>query len=145
MKWEHTLTVDAPADVVWRITVDIDNLPSVTPTISGVERLDQGPLTVGSRARLKQPRQSPAVWTVTELDDGRTFIWQTKRLWMTMVGSHRIEALDTGCRNTLALELKGFGSRLLAAMIGKTVRTAIATESAGLKTVAEAEVAGAAG
>jgi uncharacterized membrane protein len=140
MKWEHSLAVDAPASVVWDFTVDIDNLPSVTPTITSVERLDSGPLAVGSRARLKQPRQAPAVWTVTELDEGRAFVWQTRRLWLTMVGAHRIEDLGDSCRNTLTLELNGWGSRLLGALLGRTVRSTIATESTTLKAAAEAQV-----
>ena len=140
MKWEHTLTVEAPAAVVWGLTVAIDNLPSVTPTVTSVERLDPGPLAVGSRARLKQPRQAPAVWTVTELDEGRAFVWQTKRLWMTMVGIHRIEDLGGGTsRSRLGLELNGWGSRLLGALMGSMIRTTIATENAGLKAAAEAQ------
>lgn len=142
MRWEHAQTIDAPAERVWAVTVDVDGLPSVTPTVTSVERLDQGTLTVGSRVRLKQPRQSAAVWTVTELDEGRSFVWQTKRLGMTMIGIHAIEELDaSSCRNILALELTGWGSRLLGALIGKSVHTAIATESAGFKATAEGSVA----
>jgi len=36
--------------------------------MTSVERLDDGPITLGSRARVKQPGQRPAVWTVTELE-----------------------------------------------------------------------------
>lgn len=138
MRWEHAETIDAPAHVVWRITADIDGLPAVTPTVLSVERLDQGPMAVGSRVRLKQPRQSPAVWTVTRLEEGRVFVWQTRRLGVTMVGSHHVEDLGDTCRNTLAVELTGRGSRLLGALIGGRVRAAVATESAGFKRVAEA-------
>jgi uncharacterized membrane protein len=140
MRWEHAETIDAPADAVWRITADIAGLPAVTPTVLAVERLDQVPLAVGSRVRLKQPRQTPAVWTVTRFDEGSAFVWQTKRLGMTMVGSHHIEDLGETCRNTLAVELTGWGSRLLGALIGGQVRTAIAIESAGFRKVAESEV-----
>lgn len=131
------MTIAAPADTVWRLTTDVTNLPSLTPTMQKVERLDDGPLQVGSRTRIKQPGQSAAVWTVTRIEPGSEFVWETKRLWLRMVGGHRIEDLDGSCRNVLSLELTGPGSGLLGALIGSTVRKAIATENAGFKTAAE--------
>jgi uncharacterized membrane protein len=140
MQWEDTATIDAPAATVWRLTIDLANLPSLTPTMQSVERLDDGPLRVGSRARIKQPGQAPAVWTVTAVEEGRMFVWQTRRLWMTMVGGHRVEELGGGAsRNTLTLELTGPGSGLLGRMIGSAVRKAISTENAGIKAAAEAD------
>jgi uncharacterized membrane protein len=138
MKWENTATIEAPAATVWRLTVDVTNLPSLTPTMRRVELLDSGPLRVGSRARIAQPGQLPAVWTVTELDDGRVFAWQTKRLWLTMAGAHRIEDLGAQSRNTLSLDLRGPGARLLGLLIGGMIRKSISTENAGFKRAAEA-------
>jgi uncharacterized membrane protein len=138
MKWEHAVTIDAPAERVWTLTVDVETLPSVTPTVTSVLRLDEGPLALGKRTRLKQPGQAAAVWTVTRFEPTGTFAWQTKRLWLTMVGTHRIEDLGDSCRNTLSLELTGPGARLLGALIGKSVLKAISTENAGFKAVAEA-------
>lgn len=137
MKWQHSLTIKAPAAKVWDLTIDVSNLPSLTPTMQQVERLDDGPLAVGSRTRIKQPMQAPAVWTVTRIDPGRTFVWQTKRLWLTMSGVHELEDLGAECRNTLSVELTGPGSRLLGLLVGATVRKAIGTENAGFKSAAE--------
>lgn len=131
------MKIEASADTVWRLTIDVTNLPSLTPTMRKVERLEDGPLRVGSRTRIKQPLQSPAVWTVTRIEPGREFVWETRRLWLRMVGAHRIEDLDDACRNVLSLELVGPGSGLLGALIGPAVRKAIATENAGFKAAAE--------
>ena len=131
------MTIDAAADTVWRLTIDVTNLPSLTPTMQKVERLDDGPLRIGSRTRIKQPRQSPAVWTVTRIDPGREFTWETRRLGMRMVGSHRIEDLGDQCRNTLSIEMTGLGAGVFGALVGSVVRKAIATENAGLKAAAE--------
>ncbi len=138
MRWTDVTRIAAPADVVWRLTTDVAGLPSITPTMRTVERLDDGPLRVGSSARVRQPGQLPAVWTVTELDPGRRFVWQTRRPGLTMVGSHLVEPDGDGCRNTLVLDAKGPAARPVGWLLGPLLRKALRTENAGFKRAAEA-------
>jgi uncharacterized membrane protein len=137
MRWEDTVTIEAPAEVVWDLTLDIASWPGITPTMTSVERLDEGPMHVGSSARVKQPRQTAAVWTVTRLEPGRGFTWQTRRMGMTMTGSHMVEPVGDHCRNTLSIDVEGRGSVLFGRMFGRMVATAIATENAGFRAKAE--------
>jgi uncharacterized membrane protein len=134
------LVIDATVDEVWALTVDVERWPELTPTMTSVERLDDGPLRVGSTARVVQPKQRPTVWTVTALDAPHTFEWEAKVLGVTMVGSHHLVSLDDGARtrNELRLRLSGFGSGLLRRVLGGTFREAIQTENEGFKRVAEA-------
>ena len=133
MRWENTVTIDAPAQRVWDLTIGVTNWPSFTPTVQKLERLESGPMQVGSRARIKQPGQTAAIWTVTRLAPGREFAWQTKRMGVTMTGTHRVEPTDSGCRNTLAIDVAGPGSRLFGMLFGPLLRKAIATENAALR------------
>ncbi|HRE03530.1 MAG TPA: SRPBCC family protein, partial [Ilumatobacteraceae bacterium] len=71
----NSIVIAAPAAVVWNLTIDVANWPSVTPTMTSVERLDDGPFGIGSKARVKQPMQRPTTWTVTEFDPERRFAW----------------------------------------------------------------------
>jgi uncharacterized membrane protein len=137
MRWEDTVTIEAPAEVVWDLTLDVAAWPGITPTMTSVERLDGGPIHVGSSARVKQPRQTTAVWTVTRLEQGREFTWQTKRMGMTMTGSHVVEPVGDHCRNRLSMDVEGRGSVLFGRMFGRMVATAIATENAGFRAKAE--------
>jgi uncharacterized membrane protein len=134
------LIIDATIEEVWALTVDVEGWPDTTPTMTRIERLDDGPLRVGSQARVVQPKQRPTVWTVTALEAPHTFEWATKVLGVTMVGSHHLVALDGGarCRNELRLRLSGFGSGLLRRVLGRTFRSAIETENQGFKRAAEA-------
>src|SRR3954452_365641 len=75
---EHTVTIAAPPAQVWAVVIDIERWPERIPTVDTVERLDDGPLAVGSRTRLQQPKLPPAVWTVTELIDGTSYTWDSK-------------------------------------------------------------------
>ena len=129
--------IEAPVDQVWALTIDVERWPELTPTMTSVERLDDGPLRVGSTARIVQPRQRPTVWTVTRLDAPHAFEWQAKVGTLTMTARHHLEAEGDGCRNHLDLVLTGFGHGLAARLLGGTMRQAIATENAGFKREAE--------
>jgi uncharacterized membrane protein len=129
--------IAASVDRVWQLTIDIERWPTLTPTVTSVERLDDGPLHVGSAARVVQPRQRPTVWTVTTFDEGKVFEWKAKMLSVTMTGTHRLEATADGCHNTLMIGLSGFGSSVLGRMVGRQIKTAIDTENDGFKKAAE--------
>jgi len=139
MRWETSLEIDAPAERVWDLTVDVAGWPAFTPTMQSVQRLDDGAFGMGSSARIKQPGQGPAVWTVTAFEPGRGFSWSTRRMGLTMTGGHRITPRDGGCVNTLSIELTGAGSRVMWLLLGGLMRRSISTENAGFKAKAEAQ------
>lgn len=134
------LEIAAPVEAVWAHTVNVASWPQLTPTITSVELLDDGPLVVGSRARIVQPHQRPRIWTVTTLDAPTRFEWKTRVGPVEMVGGHRIEATPTGCVNSLSVELSGPGSALLRAVLGRALQRTIATENQGFRRAAETTV-----
>ena len=138
MRWTDTLEIDTPADTLWQVTMDVEALPSMTPTMTSVERLTPGDLRPGSQVRIKQPAQPARVWTVTETQAPHRFVWHTKVGLATMVATHELSATDQGTTNTLTLELTGPGSGLLGRLIGGKVAETLATENAGFKRTAEA-------
>jgi hypothetical protein len=143
MRWENTVEIDTPAETVWQLTVEVTGWPEFTPTMTSVQRLEAGPLRVGSRARIKQPGQSAAVWTVTALDGSRRFFaWQTRRLGLTMLGSHLVQERGQGCRNTLGIEITGRGAGLFWFLFGALLRRSLVTENAGFQTRAQTSVRG---
>lgn len=84
MRFENHQTIHAPIERVWELTVQVERWPSITPTMASVERLDDGELRPGSRARIEQPGRKPAIWTVTRVDGPRVFEWETKTAGVTM-------------------------------------------------------------
>jgi uncharacterized membrane protein len=137
MRWETSIEIDAPASRVWGLTVDVAAWPTFTPTMRRVERLDDGPFGPGSSARIKQPGQAPAVWTVMRFEAGRSFGWQTRRMGLTMTGSHLVTSRGDGCVNTLSIELTGRGSGVVWLLLGPLLRRSIVTENAAFKRQAE--------
>lgn len=135
--FQHTSTIAAPPEKVWAVLVDVARWPERIPTVDAVQRLDDGPLHVGARTRLKQPRLSEAVWTVTELTGGASFTWESTSPGVTVVASHLVEPHADGTQLTLLLDLKGplagVGWLLTKAMTKRYVET----EAASIREVAE--------
>ncbi|KAA1429177.1 SRPBCC family protein [Nocardioides antri] len=105
--FETTRHIDAPTDAVWRVMSDVARWPEWTPTVTGVDRLDDGPLRVGSRAKLRQPRLPAAVWEVTHLVEGREFTWEAKGPGVRTIGRHEVVADGSGSKVTLSIEQAG--------------------------------------
>jgi uncharacterized membrane protein len=144
MKIEHALHIDAPHGLVWALTDDIESWPRHTPTITSVERLDPGPLEVGSRVRIEQPRLPARTWTVTDFEPGHRLTWWTRLLGAKMIATHQVEAVDpgepsSGTTNTLAVEFEGPTGWPVGKVFGRAVRRAIATENEGFRSAAEAQ------
>ena len=133
MRARHSLVVDATPEVLWELTADVERWPSITPTVTSVERLDEGPLDVGSRARLRQPRQRPRVWTVDRVEPPRHFEWSAPLGPFRVVGRHLIEPVPEGCRNTLEVELTGPGARLAWLLLRRPFSEAIRQENEGFR------------
>lgn len=128
-----SIDVLAPADAVAEVMFDVERWPEWTSTVTSVRRLDEGPLRVGSRAAIRQPKLLPAVWTVTAINPGRGFIWITKSPGVTITAGHFAEPTPTGCRATLSLQFSGVLSSLVAALTGGLSERYLKIESEGLK------------
>ena len=137
MRVDNEITIDAPIEDVWALTIDVEAMPSLSETFISVQRLDAGPLKVGSRTVVEQPGLGKRTWTVSEMDPPHRFAWTTRLLGSRMTGIHELEAAGTGCRNRLAIEITGWTSPLLGALIKKQIAKAIAIENSGLKRTAE--------
>ena len=142
MRWTDVLLIRTPADVVWRLTTQVADWPSFLPTVQRLERIDEGPLRVGSSARIKQPGQPVATWIVTRLEPGREFTWQATRRGLTIAGSHLVEETADGCRNTLTLEATGPAARPFGWAFGPMVRRSLRSENAGFRAKAEGSGSG---
>jgi carbon monoxide dehydrogenase subunit G len=133
----HTVTIAAQPEKVWSVVVDVDRWPERIPTVDTVERLDGGPLVVGSRTRLQQPRLPTAVWTVTELTQGSSFTWVSRSPGVTVTASHLVEPHPDGSRLTLAVDVSGPISWIGWLMTRSLTKRYVETEAASIKRAAE--------
>lgn len=138
---QHAVTIAAPPERVWAVLVDVERWPERIPTVDTVERLDPGPLAVGSRVRLSQPKLATAVWTVTELTDGSSFAWESRSSGVTVVATHLVEPHPDGCRLTLAITVSGAMSGIGWLFSRSLTRRYVETEAASIRKAAEASTA----
>ena len=105
--FETSRHIDAPTQPVWEVLFDVAHWPEWTPTVSSVERLDEGPFGVGSRAKVRQPKLPQAVWEVTEVVDGRSFTWEAKGPGLKTIARHEVVPDGNGSKVTLSIEQTG--------------------------------------
>jgi uncharacterized protein YndB with AHSA1/START domain len=141
MEWTNEQTIDAPPDVVWQLTTDVTAWPSYMPTVTSLERLENGPLRLGAGARIKQPGQREAVWLVTRFEPGHEFSWRSERRGLTFVGTHRVEPEGAGSRNVLTIEMTGPLAPVLGLLMGPFMRRVLRTENACFAARAEGRTA----
>ena len=108
MEQRTRIDVEAPVEQVWEVLRDVERWPEWAPTVTSVRRLDDGPLAVGSRVRVEQPRIPPTEYVVTELEPSRSFTWVATGPGVRTTARHLLEELGTGrTRVTLAVEQAG--------------------------------------
>jgi uncharacterized membrane protein len=138
MKYQKTIVVAADPARVWEVLSDVERWPERITTYQSVERLDDGPLKVGSRARVKQDKLAAGVWEVTEMILGESFVWTSRQPGVRLVGCHLVTAEPVGgVRLTLEIEQSGPLSWMITLLMGRLVRRYVDIEGAALKAAAE--------
>jgi hypothetical protein len=122
---------------VWGVLSDLECWPAWTPTVTNIRRVDRGPLAVGSRVRIRQPKLPPAVWQLTELDEGRGFTWVTRGPGVRVTARHWVEAIEGGSRATLSIQFSGLLGPLVARLTRGLNERYLALEAKGLRTRSE--------
>jgi uncharacterized membrane protein len=131
--FKAAVNIDSLPQRVFEILRDVERWPEWTSTMISVQRIDRGPFTVGSSARVRQPKLRPAVWQVTELTDARNFTWVATSPGLRMKAGHLIEARGAGARVELSFELSGLFSPIVSRLYGGMIERYVAIESQGLK------------
>jgi uncharacterized membrane protein len=137
MRFDHSSTIQAPAERVWQVFSDVERWPEWTPTVESVERLDEGRIHLGARTRIRQPKLPVATWEVTELKEGEYFEWVSKAPGIKTTGVHRVVSTPEGTVATATIIQEGPLGWLLGKLYAGLTRRYIATETEKLKQVSE--------
>jgi uncharacterized protein YndB with AHSA1/START domain len=130
-------TVATPA-LVWAALVDVEAWPTWMTSYTSVRRLDSGPLRVGSRAEVKQPGLSRAVYEVTTMTPEREFTWSSTTAGVRTTANHLVRAEGEHARVRLHVDQRGFLAAPVGLLLGSKIRRFLQVEAAGLCAAAEA-------
>jgi uncharacterized membrane protein len=127
-----SITIDAPIDVVWSVFSDVERWPTWAASFTSVELID-GPMRLGAKARIRQPRLPTVVWEVTKWEPGRSWTWTAAGPGARTEASHHLSVSGGGTVAEQAIVSSGPIGRLLAWMWRSLTREYLAIEAAGLK------------
>lgn len=143
MRYETSTTTPAAPDRLWEVLADVERWPAWIEVYEEVRREETGPLRLGDSAHVKQRGLAAGTWTVTELDEGRVFAWESRQPGVRTVGRHEVSAEPGGgSRLTLRLEQTGWLSGPVGAVLGAKARRYVDLECARLAAVAAGDTAG---
>jgi uncharacterized membrane protein len=138
MEQRASIDVGASSERVWDVLVDVERWPEWTDSVSSVRLLDAGPLAVGSRAEISQPRIPTGTYTVTVLEPGSVFTWQQRQPGSSVSAHHECAPLpDGGTRVELRVVMSGPVGGIVGRLYRKLTERYLAMEAAGLKARAE--------
>ena len=134
MEQSTTIDIAAPPQRVWEVWSNVEYWPDWTPTVTSVRRLDDGPLRLGSRAKVRQPRLPETEYLVTELTPGRSFTWVAAGPGVLTTARHEVEPLpDGGTRVRLSVSQAGWLGSVIGRFYRGLTRRYLANEANGLK------------
>jgi polyketide cyclase/dehydrase/lipid transport protein len=137
MELTRSVDIQAPPDVVWEVWADVERWAEWTASITRIERFEAGPLAIGHRARVQQPKLPTAVWRVTKLEEGRGFEWVSASPGSHVMGYHWITPQGSGSRARLGVVFSGPIARLVGWLTRSLTERYLALEAAGLKARSE--------
>jgi uncharacterized protein YndB with AHSA1/START domain len=137
--FERSVDIDAPAATVWAVVSDVERWPEWTASMTSVRRTRTGPLAVGERVVVAQPRLPTVTWTVTVVDDGREFTWQAGTAVSRGIAEHVLTPrIGGGCTATLRVTQQGPAAPLVGALLRRIAPRYLRMEADGLKARSEA-------
>jgi len=133
--------IDAPAETAWRIVADVERWPEWTPTVTSVERRSEGPIGVGARFRIRQPKLAAATWTITEWIAGQAFTWVARSPGFRIVADHEIRAEPRGSSVELRVRFEGLLGGIAGRLYAGITERYMNLEADGLRSRSESAVA----
>jgi hypothetical protein len=129
MRYQTSSKTATEPSRLWAVLSDVESWPEWIEVYEEVRRTTSGPLAQGEQVHVKQKGLAAGDWTVTELDEGHVFAWTSRQPGVRIVGRHVVSPeRDGGSRLTLELEMSGWLSGPVGAVLGKKSRSYVDLE-----------------
>jgi len=136
--FRYAIEIRVPPARIWPVLLDVERWPEWTTSVTRVQRMDIGPLSLGSRTRIWQPRLMPSVWCVTSLDErSYSFTWATHSYGLKIIARHQIIPARTNSRVVLTLAYTGLLGAIMSRVYRKLTMDYLTREGTGLRNYCE--------
>lgn len=120
-------------EALWERVRNIEEWPSLTPSITSAKILGDGILALGSEILIKQPGAPESKWIVTEYVEGNSFTYEMRRSGLVSTAHHVVEAeMPTGASLTLIFAMQGKLAQVWGFLMGRKIRKFLKLEADGL-------------
>ncbi len=137
MEYAESIVSTAPRDTCWSALSEVATWPQWTASMTEVAGLDGPNLKPGNRFRVTQPGLPKAVWEVTEVKEGESFVWVNRAPGVHTVAFHRLTARPDGTEIAIGITQTGPLAWLVGALTAGKTRRYLKLEAAGLKAASE--------
>lgn len=110
MRFSSSIDIDAPLNKVWTLIHRLEEWPKWMPSIKKIEKVSEGPLSVGSQLSVTAKVSKLTVillMTVTEFVQERSVVMQGKALGTKLSRFYRLEPIDGRTKVTIGGEVSG--------------------------------------
>jgi carbon monoxide dehydrogenase subunit G len=110
MRFESSIEIDAPAEKVWALIDKLEEWPQWMPSIKKIERVSQGPLTVGSQLSVTAKVSGLTVtllMTITEFVSERNVVMEGKALGTKLTRFYTLEPVNGKTKVTIGGDVSG--------------------------------------
>jgi uncharacterized membrane protein len=135
VRFESSIDINAPAEKVWALVDKLEEWPQWMPSIKKIERLSEGPLTVGSQLSVTAEVSGLAVtllMTITEFVPQQSVVLEGKALGTELRRFYNLEPVNGKTKVTVGGEVSGFlawlarwGGQAISDEIALAVKTRI--------------------
>jgi carbon monoxide dehydrogenase subunit G len=110
MRFENSIEINAPVKKVWALIDKLEEWPQWMPSIKKIEKVSQGPLTVGSQFSVTARVSGLIVtllMTITKFVPERNVVLQGKALGTNLTRFYTLEPVNGKTRVTLGGNVSG--------------------------------------
>jgi len=110
MRFSSSVEINAPVEKVWALVDRLEEWPQWMPSIKKIERVSEGPLTVGSQLSVTAKVNRLTVnllMTITEFVPERSVVMQGKVLGINLTRFYFFEPVNGKTKVTIGGEVSG--------------------------------------
>lgn len=136
-KFTERIEIRARPAAIWDVMQKVESWKEWTTTITSIEKLDEGGVSIGTKLLIVQPNLPNSVWTVTDWIQQKRFIMKKGNAFLKVVAGHDIIKMKDYTMVELSIEFSGLFSRWVAKKYGAMMEHYLACEANGLKKICE--------